>query len=269
MLPLLQHVYQNYTIFTFNSPVTRIINDIYSLPEIAISKIEKIDFKKEIKLENICFSHKSKEILKNVNITIEKKKTLGIIGESGQGKTTLIDILLGFYTKFDGNIQIDGDKIKKSNLVNMRSFTGYVSQDMQLINMTLEENIAFSFKKEFIDTNKIKKLINIVELNGFVEQNEKKSSSILAERGLNISGGQKQRILIARALYNNPKLLILDESTNALDVQLENKILNNIKTSFPEITIILITHRDSLLRFCDNIYRLNNKTLIKHQDNIV
>ncbi len=269
MLPLLQHVYQNYTIFTFNSPVTKIINDIYALPEMPSPKIQKINFTKKIDLNNVCFSHNSKEILKDVSMLIEKSKTIGIIGESGQGKTTLVDILLGFHSNYNGDIIIDNNKMNGNDLLNMRSITGYVSQDMNLINMTIEENIAFSVNKSEINSTKIKNLLKIVELENFVSHSINKSSSILSERGLNISGGQKQRILIARALYNNPELLILDESTNALDVQLENKILNNIKTSFPEITIILITHRDSLLRFCDNIYRLKNKTLIEYQDNIV
>ena len=265
ILPLLQHIYQNFTIFKFNSPVTKIIKDIYMLSEIKIHKYNDIQFNKNIILKNISFSYNNNIILKNINLTIRKSNTIALIGESGQGKTTLIDILLGFHSNYKGEIILDDKVLKTKDILNLRKIIGYVSQDMNLTNITLKENIAFGEKIKDIDIKNLNQVIAISELDDFVNTLDNNTDTLLSERGMNISGGQKQRILIARALYRKPKILILDESTNALNEELEYKIINNIKNNFPEITIILITHRQSLLNFCDNVLELSD---IGIEDNI-
>ena len=183
------------------------------------------------------------------------------MGESGLGKTTLIDIILGFHANFDGKIFADDILLSNENLISLRKKIGYVSQDMSLTNMSLENNVAFGVKKSDIDYDMLTKILSVVELDNFVASLDQKYESILAERGMDISGGQKQRILLARALYRGPEILILDETTSSFNEELENKIIENIKKYLPGITIILITHRLSSLKYCNNVFRLSKNKI--------
>ena len=187
---------------------------------------------------------------------------------SGQGKTTIIDILLGFHTKFNGEILLDGKTLSKNDIINMRSIVGYVSQDMHLTSMSYKENIAYGVKQSEINMNLISQVTKIVELEDLVNNFEKKEDTVLSDNAMNISGGQKQRILLARSLYRLPEILVLDESTNALNEDLEKRILLNIKERFPMITILLVTHRSSAHNLCDKIYELSDKNIkLKRKNN--
>ena len=262
-LPLLQQIYQNFAIYKFNSPVVEIIKNIYSLSIKKNIDVGTVKFSNNIVLENISFSYDGKTVLSNINLEIKKSNIIAIVGESGLGKTTLIDIILGFHTKFEGKIIIDKVVLNNESLVSLRKKTGYVSQDMSLTNMSLENNIAFGVITSDIDYDMLANIISVTELDEFVASLDHKYESILAERGMNISGGQKQRILLARALYRKPEILILDETTSSFNEELENKIITNIKKYLPEITIILITHRLSSLKYCDNVFRLSKNKISK------
>ena len=260
-LPLLQQIYQNFSMYKFNSPVVDIIKKIYSLHIAKKVTSDDINFESSIRLDNITFSYDGKKVLSGINLDIQKSKTIAIVGESGLGKTTLIDIILGFHTKFEGKILIDENILDNDSLINLRKKIGYVSQDMSLTNMSLENNIAFGILKKDIDYKKLTDIISIVELDDFIRSLDNKYESILSERGMNISGGQKQRILLARALYRNPEILILDETTSSFNEELETKIIKNIKAFSPDITIVLITHRISSLKYCDNVFRLTKNNI--------
>ena len=261
ILPLIQHIYQNYTSLVFNSPATGIIKQIYNLKESRCEKKVSTSFQNRLEVKNIRFYHDKKIILENVNMSIEKSKVIGLTGGSGQGKTTIIDILLGFHTKFDGEIFLDNNLLSPSDIINMRSMTGYVSQDMHLTSMSYKENIAYGVQPSEINLNLISQLTKIVELEDLVDNLEYKMDTILSDNAMNISGGQKQRILLARSLYRKPELLFLDESTNALNEDLEHRVLSNIKKFFPSITILLVSHRTSTHSFCDKVYELTNKKI--------
>ena len=261
ILPLIQHIYQNYTSLVFNSPATGIIKQIYNLQESRCEKKVSTSFQNRLEVKNIRFYHDKKIILDNVNMSIEKSKVIGLTGGSGQGKTTIIDILLGFHTKFDGEIFLDNNLLFPSDIINMRSMTGYVSQDMHLTSMSYKENIAYGVHPSEINLNLISELTKIVELEDLVDNLEYKMDTILSDNAMNISGGQKQRILLARSLYRKPELLFLDESTNALNEDLEHRVLSNIKKFFPAITILLVSHRTSIHSFCDKVYELTNKKI--------
>ena len=260
-LPLLQQIYQNFAIYKFNSPVVEIIKKIYDLPVKKNIDTTEVNFSNNIILEDISFSYDDKKILSNINLEIKKSNIIAIVGESGLGKTTLIDIILGFHLKFNGKIFIDGVLLNNENLISLRKKIGYVSQDMSLTNMSLENNVAFGIKKSDIDYDMLTEILTVVELDHFVASLDHKYESILAERGMNISGGQKQRILLARALYRKPEILILDETTSSFNEELENKIIGNIKKYLPDITVVLITHRLSSLKYCNNVFRLSKNKI--------
>ena len=226
-------------------------------------KILEFSFKKEIVFENITFKHenKSENILENIDLKISKGETIGIIGESGSGKSTLIDILLGLNSTPTGSVLVDNLNINE-NIVGWRKNIGYVSQNLFLIDDSIEKNITFLFNNEPYVQEKLNKVIKDVQLNRFIEKLPKGIKTEVGERGLRISGGEKQRIVIARILFNNPDVLIFDESTNALDLETEKKIIDLIHDLKSENkTIIFVSHRKSTLEKCDSIYLLKDKKL--------
>ena len=210
-----------------------------------------------LELKNISFSYKKNEkVLKDINIKIEKSDFIGIKGESGSGKTTLIDIILGLQQPEIGEIKING----KSNV----SFKkGYVPQNSSILDISIRDNVAFGIKREDQDFEQIIKSLEKAEILSFVNQKEQGLDFIVGENGGKLSGGQKQRLGLARALYSKPDLLILDEPTSALDSETENAILKTFKNLSGEITIILISHNESVLNVCDKTYQIQNKNLIQ------
>ena len=191
--------------------------------------------------ENVNFKYENsnKYILKDFNIELERGKIYGIVGESGSGKTTIIDLLLGLLLCSSGKIKIDNKDLNISNVKSWIKEVGYVPQSPYLIDATLKENIAFSLDDELINDKKIKECIEKSQLTKLVNDLEFGENTSIGERGLKISGGQKQRIAVARALYKDPSLLILDEATNALDSINEERIMKVIKSLKPTVTTIL------------------------------
>lgn len=227
----------------------------------------KINFKNDIVMKDICFSYdEENEILNNIYLKIKKGEKIGIIGESGSGKSTIIKILLGQLKISAGNIFMDNNLINKNNLEDYRNKIGFVTQNYFMLDASLVENIAFGIEPQKIDYKKIESLIKIVELEKFVSDLERGLNTNIGEFGEQISGGQRQRIAIARCLYSNPEIIIFDEATSALDLETENKILKTInKISIHEkITMIFVSHRHSTLTLCDKIYKLTNKKLIEN-----
>jgi ATP-binding cassette, subfamily B, bacterial PglK len=224
----------------------------------------KLEFKKSIKLKNISYQYqKSELVLDKLNLTIPKNKVIGLYGESGSGKSTLVNLITGLLIPKYGEINVDNKNIFKK-IDEWHNSIGYVPQDVFLIRDSLKNNIAFALKKKTADKIKINKIIKICHLDKLVKQKKRGINFLISERASNISGGQKQRIGIARALYKDPKLLILDETTSNLDQNIELKILKNIKKEYKNITIILISHRvQTLKKFVDYIYKIKNKKIIK------
>ena len=226
-------------------------------------KINEFKFEKEIVFKNVTFKHenKSENILENVELKISKGETIGIIGESGSGKSTLIDILLGLNFSSSGSVLVDDLNINE-NIVGWRKNIGYVSQNLFLVDDSIEKNITFLFNDEPYSQEKLNKIIKNVQLDKFIEKLPKGIKTEVGERGLRISGGEKQRIVIARILFNNPEILIFDESTNALDIETEKKIIDLIhELKSEKKTIIFVSHRKSTLEKCDSIYLLKDRKL--------
>ena len=202
-------------------------------------------------------------ILKNINLDIKKGEIIGIIGKTGSGKSTLVNLITGLLLPTSGEILIDEIVMKEANMLNWYKNISYIPQNIYLINESIKENIALYKSKNEISDYKINEIINIVQLDGLIGGLKDGIESKVGENGSLISGGQKQRIGICRGLYEDKELLILDESTNSLDKELEKKILNQILSNKLNKTVIMITHNTSLMSLCDSIYELIDGSLIK------
>lgn len=220
------------------------------------SEIKNFFLKEKIHFNNLSFGYsaKSPNVLEKINFEIKAKSIVGITGRSGSGKSTLIDLLLGFIEPTEGSIYIDNMKLQ-SQLDYHYNKIGFVPQNINLLNDSIRKNITFLSEGSENKKN-LKKAIEMSSLNSFIESLPDKLDSIVGHDGVKMSGGQKQRIAIARCLYNLPKLVILDEPTSSLDNQTEKEIMETIVGIKNEITIILISHKISILRKCDNIIYL-------------
>lgn len=226
-----------------------------------ISKIEKIQ--SGISLQDIDFTYPaaSQKALDAINLDIRIGSVVGIIGQSGSGKTTLVNILTGLLKPSSGKILVD-DRDITGSIHELQKFIGYVPQNIFLIDDTLKRNIAFGIADEAIDGARLASVIEAAQLNQVVDQLPEGVDSIVGERGIKLSGGQRQRIGIARALYNQPELLILDEGTSALDTETENYIMESVAHLKGKLTIILVAHRYSTLHFCDIVYKMQSGIIV-------
>lgn len=220
---------------------------------------------KDIKIKNISFKYpnRTEQILENVNLIVNKNSFVGIGGESGSGKSTLIDIIMGILKPNSGEVLVDNKSIFNS-VDSWQKKIGYVSQNIFLTPDTIKKNIAFGIPENEINDDLINDVIKKCSLEKFTNSLESGLNTQIGEGGSLISGGQKQRIGIARALYNNPEVLIFDEATSALDTEIEKEILDEIRNLKKDFTLIFITHRESTLKFCDEKYLLKNNKLIKN-----
>jgi len=227
------------------------------------NKAIKINFKKNIilNIKKFYFNKSENLLLKNVTIDIKKNSHIGIIGDSGSGKSTIIDILCGFQHNKYSQLKVDGiDVFKSGDLNNWQNSLGYVPQNIVILNQSLRENILFGADKNIFTDDILRNLLKKVELEKFITKSKSGLSQILRQDGQNISGGEKQRIGIARALINDPELLILDEATSGLDFETENNVLKTIKKL--KKTSITVSHRLNALKDCDKVYVIKNKETV-------
>ena len=205
-------------------------------------------------------------IFEDINFEIKKGDHICVYGDSGTGKSSLIDIILGLKEPTKGNIFVDGNKIdfKKDS---WSSTISYVPQEIYLLDMSIVENIALGVDRKFINYDLIYKSLKISQLEKFVESLPSKLDTITGEKGIQLSGGQKQRLGIARAIYRNAEILILDEATNALDVDVEKDLIKNLLLEFNDKILVMITHKLDLLTYFKRVVRIKNKSLIEEKIN--
>ena len=219
-------------------------------------------FNEKIVFNNVSFKYPSNvaNTLTEINLEILNESKVGIIGSSGAGKSTFINLLLGLLKPTEGNILVDGKNIEE-NLKDWQSIIGYVPQDIYLLDDTIKNNITFN--EEVIDEDQLKKILKLARLDKFTASLPDGLETYIGERGARISGGQRQRIGIARALYKNPKIIVFDEATNALDVENEKNIMREILELDVKKNLIIITHRHELVKTCNKIFTFDNGRLIE------
>ena len=224
---------------------------------------KELSFKKDLHFKNIDFRYgkDQKPAISNLNIKIKPGSKVGIIGKSGAGKSTFIDISLGLLEPTKGEILLDGINIL-DDIISWQSQIGYVPQDVYLLDDTIINNITFSSNNNELDTINLNKILVTCNLEDFVKNSEKGLDTFVGDRGARISGGQKQRIGIARALYNNPKVIIFDEATSSLDLENESKIIDEIFAIDRSKTLILVTHRHQVVKNCDVVFLFDNGKII-------
>ncbi len=264
IIPGIQEIYLQILQIRFHAEV---YNKIYpDLKKIRIFKeknkikknFNKIVFQKYLTVNDLKYRYKNSKNKIKIDVKIKKGEFIGICGKTGVGKSTFINILSGLLEKESGIINLDGKTVDNFENDEWKKKIGYATQDRYIINDTILNNISLGENKNKKQIKFIKRLCKIVELEKHIKKLKLKYNTKLGDSGLRLSGGQEQKIIIARALYNNPEIIIFDEATNALDPISEIKVLKNIKNYFKNKTLIFVTHRINSLKNCDKILFLEN-----------
>lgn len=272
LIPLMQVIYTNFNILISNTGQLSDLEEFFNIKLNYSTKFQDdekkdkskndIEFKNKIEFKDISFSYSknNSKIFEKINFIIKKGEKIGIVGKTGEGKSTLLDVIMGLLSPTEGEIFVDNTLINSKNLKSWQKLISHVPQDLFLIDGTIYENITFSSYNKG-DDKFIKKILSLAQLKDFVENLPMGIETIVGERGVKLSGGQKQRVAIARALFNNSKILVFDEATSALDDGTEQLIGISLDKLDKEFTTIMVAHRLTSIRKCDRIFELNNNQL--------
>lgn len=269
MLPAIRSLVNGWAQIKNNSYTAEIVaraaadeqeEDKTACPPVRQMPEDKPFFTQRVEVCNLCFSFlPGQPVIRDLSFSFRKGERIGIRGASGAGKSTLFNLLLGFYPPSGGEIRVDGVPLTADNYRRWQQLTGYVPQEVFILDATLAENIALGIPPDKIDRGKIARLLEQVQLAAFVDALPLGIDTPVGESGCRLSGGQKQRIGIARALYKEAEVLFFDEATSALDTATEQEItaaIRNLSDTHRELTILMIAHRESSLTFCDRIINL-------------
>lgn len=265
LLPALQKIFSALTKIKYNIPIVELLqNDFLNLqdpvPQKEVFSGKRINLTNKIEVNNISFSYPGADtaIISSQSLIIEANTTVALVGPTGCGKTTMVDLIMGLLYVNGGEIIVDGSEITKDNIREWQNNIGYIPQNIFLLDSSIKKNIAFGIPDDQIDINSVRRAAAIANLDSFIEKElESGYEQIVGERGVRLSGGQRQRIGIARAVYHNPSVLIMDEATSALDNITELAIMEAINNLSHEKTIIMIAHRLSTVQKCDRIFLMN------------
>jgi len=264
LMPALQQIYEAFSKLRFAGPALEsLLNDLSSLKKVDIQEgtATPLLLTQAIKLSQVayCYPNAHHPALKGIDLIIPAGSTVGFVGATGSGKTTIVDVILGLLEPQEGYLSVDGQPITAANRKQWQRAIGYVPQHIYLSDDSVAANIAFGVDHQDIDHQAVERAAKIANLHGFVINDLPQGyATTVGERGVRLSGGQRQRIGIARALYGNPQVLILDEATSALDNLTEQAVMEAISCLGREITIIQIAHRLSTVRQCHQIYLLDH-----------
>jgi len=266
LLPELNNIYKSYTTIR---GLDFFVKDIFLLLEKDNSSGELVDsnnieFKKSIAIKDLSFrySYSENNIINNLSIEFKKGDILGLRGKTGSGKSTLLDIVMGLLRPSNGDLYVDGVLLDKNNISSWYRKISHVPQNIFLTDTTIAENIAFGEDPHDIDMEKVRNVSRIALVDDFALRLPLKYHEPVGENGSLLSGGQRQRIAIARALYKNSEVLILDEATSALDKITEKNILSNILKEYKKMTIIIVSHQEETLAFCNKVYSFEGGKLL-------
>ena len=217
---------------------------------------------KSLELKSVSFTYKNsnQEVFRNINFSLNKNECIGIVGESGSGKTTFVDIMLGLLQPSRGKIYLNN--IEQTNFSsNLIKKIAYLPQEPIILDEKIKIKISLDTKENLINQNKIEEALKRSNLKDFVKNLEKKEDTYIGEGGIRLSGGQNKRLALARSFYHGKNIIIMDEATSSLDIETENYIANQIKELKGRITIIIISHHNNILKYCDKVYKIQNKQI--------
>lgn len=263
LMPVVQQGFQSWTSLKSSAPILQDVLTLLDQPLPAYSFLPQatpIPFSREIRIENLDFQYKTsaRKNLDQVNLVIKKGEKVGIIGETGSGKSTLIDTLMGLLIPNSGAMYVDGVKIDASNLRSWQVCIANVPQSIYISDTTIAKNIALGVDADQIDMEKVKLASKNAQISGYIESLPKNYLANAGEKGVRLSGGQRQRLGIARALYKEASVLFFDEATSALDSETEKAVIDSIKNLNKDLTIVMIAHRISTIEYCDKIIELRD-----------
>lgn len=275
LLPSVGRINEHVTNILYAAPSIELVyhdlKDVENISEFDVSQNKmteekEIKLKKELTIKDICYHYPDMEgeIINHATFTIKKGQTIAIIGESGAGKTTMVDIILGLLMPQFGKIKIDGEDIFR-NIDSWHKKIGYIPQTIYLSDDTIQNNVAFGIKEENIDNQAVEEALKKAQLFEFVESLPDGMDTMVGDRGVRLSGGQRQRIGIARALYHDPDILILDEATSALDGETETAVMEAVDNLQGLKTMIIIAHRLTTIKNADVIYEVTNGKVERRQ----
>lgn len=264
LMPSLNRMQIAITCLIFYRPSINVVYNDLNLTKTIEETTEEgkeINISKGIKIQNLSYRYPNtkKDVLKNISFDITEGQSIGFVGKTGSGKTTLIDIILSLLKPTEGKITVDDINIH-NNKKSWSKIIGYVPQFIYLTDDTIKNNIIFYSDKN-TDEQLLKQVIEQAQLKDFIDSLPDKENTIVGERGIRLSGGQRQRIGIARALYNKPQLLILDEATSALDNETESAVMQAIEHLYGKLTMIIVAHRLTTIEKCDHIYKIQDSKL--------
>ncbi|WP_022668284.1 ABC transporter ATP-binding protein [Desulfospira joergensenii] len=273
LMPGIQQVYTNFSVIRSGWPHAVYLKNEFESIALSVEK-STLEFPSPLKLnsssliefQNVTFTYPNTKgkTIDNVSFCIPGKASIGVMGETGSGKSTLIDLILGILAPDTGVILVNGHPLGRQNIQGWQRSIGYVPQDIYLTDNTVAENIAFGLSKNEINMDRVRKAANLANISNFVENELRdKYYTVVGERGIRLSGGQRQRIGIARALYREPELVIFDEATSALDNETEKSVMEAIDSISREKSIIIIAHRLTTLQKCDLIIAIEDGKVAK------
>jgi ATP-binding cassette, subfamily B, bacterial PglK len=270
--PAISNIYSSLSSIKFGeNALDRLLNEFNNDSKLDVnSKSNKIEsnslfFNNNLQFDNVRFKYDQAKMytLKDISLIIKKNTNIGIVGVSGSGKSTLIDLMLGLLKPTSGHITIDGCNLTNENIRNWQDMVGYVPQNIYLTDDSIANNIAFGVSTSKIDMEHVKYVAKLSQIDDFIINLNDGYDTVIGERGARISGGQRQRLGIARALYQNPAILVMDEATSALDEETERKLIESIYTMKGNKTIIMIAHRLSTIDICDSVYKIESGSISK------
>ena len=263
-VPSINNTIKLFNLLSYSKPaVESLYNEFeYVKKQNEIVKMQAV-FTDKIEMRNLTFSYANTlaPSLRDVNIVVRKGETVGFIGSSGAGKSTLVDVILGLLPPSSGELLVDGVNMHEHN-IEWQSTIGYVAQAIYLTDDTIRRNVAFGIAENEIDDVALERSLKSAQLWEFVQGLPDKTHSIVGERGIRVSGGQRQRIGIARALYHEPQVLVLDEATSSLDIETETEVMSAIRALQGFKTILIVAHRLSTVQHCDRVYRIEDATIV-------
>ena len=267
LLPMIQLVYQGYANYSLHRGSLDDVAELLTLPVQPVddraTEVTARRFNDSIALNDVTFRYATRDALSGVQLVIRKGERIGIIGKTGSGKSTLVDLIMGLLSPTSGTVTIDGQPLTAFNVAGWQAQIAHVPQSIFLTDDTIAANIAFGRPDHEVDMTRVADAAVNAGLGEYLDQLPEGLAAMIGERGVRLSGGQRQRIGIARALYKNATVLVLDEATSALDDETEAAVMSAVEELGKELTIILIAHRLSTVANCDRVYRLSGGRIVE------